>query len=172
MNSTTKVRQFGQPLDLERVLRHGEGNKNCRSLERVAHDGLVLESAGRSQISVQRFQGKPYKARFFLVYAFFAGHNGRLMENELFLLDARQNKLARRLLAMTRRTWDSEPQQQQIPTKELLPNLESVPIAMELRMRRLNWAKRMAEQSQKDDPSHQQVLAAIFDQKRRDKYLA
>ena len=27
-----------QPIDLECVLRHGEGNKNCRSLERVAHD--------------------------------------------------------------------------------------------------------------------------------------
>ena len=96
----------------------------------------------------------------------------RLMEHELFVLDARQNKLARRLLAMTRRPWDSEPQQQQISTKELRPNLESVPIAMEVRMRRLHWAKRMAEQSQKDDPSHQQVLAAIFDQKRLDKYLA
>ena len=170
VNSTTKVRQFGQPLDLEHVLRHGEGNKNCCSLERVAHDGLELESAGRSQTSVQRFQGNRTRRASFWSMFFcttkWAPHGKRTLP------DARQNKLARRLLAMTRKNWDSEPQLQQIQTKELHPNLESVPIAMGVRMRRLHWAKRMAEQSQKDDPSHQQVLAAIFDQKRLDKNLA
>ena len=47
----------GQPFDLEHVLRHGEGNKNCRSLERVAHDVPVPASAGRPQVQVQRLQG-------------------------------------------------------------------------------------------------------------------
>ena len=41
---------------------------------------------------------------------------------------------------------------------------------MELRIRRLGWAKRMAERIQKDDLSHQQVLAATFGQTRLNKY--
>ena len=45
-----------------------------------------------------------------------------------------------------------------------------VGIATELRIRLLGWAKRMAEQIQKDDRSHQQVLAAIFGQTRLDKF--
>ena len=34
-----EIRDEAKPIDLEYVLRHGEGTKNCRSLERVAHDG-------------------------------------------------------------------------------------------------------------------------------------
>ena len=39
--------------------------------------------------------------------------------------------------------------------------LDIVPLAMELRIRRLGWAKRVAEHIQEDDLSHQQVLAVI-----------
>ena len=40
---------------------------------------------------------------------------------------------------------------------------------MVISIRRLGWAKRMAEQIQKYDLSHQQMLAAIFGQTRLDR---
>ena len=54
--------------------------------------------------------------------------------------------------------------------KELHRQPGTVPSAMELRIRRLGWAGRVGEQDQKDDPSHQQVLAAISGQTRVDKF--
>ena len=48
----------GTPLDVEYVVRHGEANKSCRSLERVAQDGSGLKGAGRPQVQVQRLQSK------------------------------------------------------------------------------------------------------------------
>ena len=39
----------------------------------------------------------------------FAGQSGSFTENELHQLEECQNKLARRLLAQTRRAWDAEP---------------------------------------------------------------
>ena len=71
---------------------------------------------------------------------------------------------------MTRRNWDGEPKKQQTPIKALLPKLGRVPLAMELRIRRLGWAKRVTEQLQEDDLPQQQVLAVIFGQTRLDKF--
>ena len=121
----------GTPLDVEYVVRHGEGNKSCRGLERVAQDGSVLKGAGRPQVQVQRLQSK-CQARFFRACALFTGHNGSLTDNELFPLKPCQNKLARRLFALMKRNWDSEPRKQHIPTKELDRKLGVVPITMEL----------------------------------------
>ena len=53
---------------------------------------------------------------------------------------------------------------------EVHRKLGEVPIAMELRNRRVGWAKRMAEQIQNKDSSCQQVLAAIFGHACTDKY--
>ena len=49
-----------------------------------------------------------------------AGLSGSFSENELFPLERCQNKLARRLLALTRSNWDGEPNKQQTPIKVLL----------------------------------------------------
>ena len=91
-----------------------------------------------------------------------AGENGSFAEIELFPLERCQNQLARRLLAMMRRNWDGEPNKQQTMIKVLHRKLGIVSIAMELRIRLLGWAKRVAEQIQDYDVSHQQVLAVFF----------
>ena len=49
----------------------------------------------------------------------FEGQNGSFTSKELFPLEACQNKLARRLVAMTRRNCGGEPNKQQIPIKVL-----------------------------------------------------
>ena len=64
-----------------------------------------------------------------------------------YQLAACQNKLAKRLLALTRRNWDTEPKQRQISIKELHRKLGIVAIAMGLRIRRRADSKRR--------PSHQ-----------------
>ena len=65
----------------------------------------------------------------------------RLLSNHTRPLEACQNRLARRLFAMTRRNWDSEPKNRQIPNKDLHRELGMVPSAMELRIRCLGCAK-------------------------------
>ena len=97
------------------------------------------------------------------------GRNGIFTESELHQLEACKNKLARRLLGQTRRAWNAEPKKRQISTKELHRKLGIVPIAMELRIHRLGWAKKTAEQVQKDDLAHQQVLAEMFGETLLDK---
>ena len=81
----------------------------------------------------------------------FAEKKGNFKEDHLSQLEACQSKLARRL-------------------KEPHRKLGKVPIATELRIRRLGRAKKLAQQIQNDDQTHQQVLAAIFGQTRLDKY--
>ena len=107
-----------------------------------------------------------YRVRSSRVCAPFAGQNGSFTKNGLFPLKACQNRLARRLLAMTRRTWDSEPKtsDKHHEQKKVKRTLGTVPISMELKIRRVGWAKRMA------DSSCQQVLAAIFGHACTDKY--
>ena len=70
---------------LQHVIRQIEGNTNCRSLERVAHAGRFLESAGQFQIYVQRFQGNCTRyAPLWLIYALLQDRmEGSFIENEL-----------------------------------------------------------------------------------------
>ena len=75
----------------------------------------------------------------------FAGQNGSFTEGDLNQLEACQKKLARRLVAMTRRNLDTEPKKGQISTNELHRMLETVPIEMKLRIQRVGWGKKMAE---------------------------
>ena len=157
----TMVRYLGCRINLDHVLRHGEGNTNRGSLECVAHAGSVLETTGGFHVQVQRFQSNHTGAMLSGLCGFARQNGSFTFENLLFPLERGQNKLARRLVAVTRRTWDGEPNKQQTPTKALHGRLDIVPIAMELRIRRLGGAKRVAEQIQEDDLSHQQVLAAI-----------
>ena len=71
-------------------------------------------------------------------------------EWHLFFLETCQNRLARRLLAMTRRNWDSNPRKRQISNREMHLKVGIVPVAMERRIRRAGWAKSMGEQIQND----------------------
>ena len=82
--------------------------------------------------------------------------------DELVLLEACQNRSARRLLAFTRRNWDSEPKRRHMSNKDAHRKLGIVPIAMEHRSRRMGRTKRMLIQIQKDDFAHQQVFAVMF----------
>ena len=77
---------------------------------------------------------------------------------ELSELGACHNNLARRLLAQTRRAWNEEPKKMHISTQEMHRKLGLVPIA------------KMAEQTQRNDLAHQQVLAAFFGQTRLDRH--
>ena len=70
-----------------------------------------------------------------------SGEDGSLTENELF---------------------PEKSQKQAGDTAPCNDEEKLVPIAMELRIRCLGWAKRLRSQSQKDDPSHQHVPAAFF----------
>ena len=100
----------------------------------------------------------------------FAGQNGSFTEGDLNQLEACQKKLARRLVAMTRRNLDTEPKKRQISTNELHRKLGIVPIEMKLRIQRLGWGKKTAECLQNDDLCHRQVLAAVFGQTRMEKF--
>ena len=56
---------------------------------------------------------------------------------------------------MTRRNWDSEPKKNET-------NSDYRVASKSPEFRRSGWAKSMTEQTQRDDLSHQQVLAAIW----------
>ena len=106
----------GKPLDLEQGSRRRERDKNQGGPECVAPDAAVLESKSELQVQVQRFQGNgagraPLKAAF-------ARRNGSCAETELHQLEACQNKLAKCLLALTRRNWDIEPTKRDRPRSE------------------------------------------------------
>ena len=92
----------------------------------------LMEQFWKQQCRVRSFQG----------YCALAGRSGSLTDSELHQLEACQNKLARRLLALTRRIWDTEPKQRQISIKELHRKLGIVAIAMGLRIRRRADSKR------------------------------
>ena len=127
--------------------------------------GQFWKGVGRLQIQVQRLQGN-HTGRT----AFGLGCLCILTKNELFLLEACQNKLARRPLALTGGNWESEPKKRDVSIKVLHRKLGIVPNAMEVRIRRLGWAQRMAQQIQKDDLCHRQVLGAILEQTRLDTF--
>ena len=114
-DSKTKVVYFGSRLTWNLSLRHGEENTNRRSLERVAYAGSVLETTGGFQGQVQRFQSDHAGRPVVRLARFLQDRMGSSTESELFPLERCQNKLARRLLAMTRRNWDGEPNKQQTP---------------------------------------------------------
>ena len=115
-----KDKVLGEPLDLEYVLHHREGNKNDRSLERMADAESPPESVGGLPSSRATSSKQPYKVHCWQACA----------------LEACQNKLARRVLAMTKRNWDGEPNKQQIPIKVLHRKFAILPIAVDLRIRR------------------------------------
>ena len=97
---------LGQQADLEHVIRQREGNTNCRGF------GMRCECwaiSGMRQ-STPTFNVQCVQSNLSGLCAF-AGKNGSFKKNGLFPLKACQNRLAHRLLAMTRRTWDSEPKQ-------------------------------------------------------------
>ena len=117
------------------------------------------------------FSRRQSRAPSFFGFVPFRDTNGSFWhEVQLHQLDSCQNKLARRLLAETRRAWNAESETRQSTTKELHRKPGTVPIAMVLRIRRLGWVKKMAEQIQNDDLAHQQVSAATFGQTRLDKH--
>ena len=90
-----------------------------------------------------------HRAHFFPACVLLADKKGSFTEN------ACQNRLARQLLAMTK----SEPKKRQSSEKEGHRTLGMVLIAVELRIRRAGWAKRMAEQTQTDNFFHQQSVS-------------
>ena len=161
---------LGQQADLEHVMRQREEHTNCRSLECLAHAGRFQESTGQLQIQVQCVQGNGTgRAPFWSLRVCRPERQFFFTENEPVPVEACQNRLARRRFAKTRRNWDSEPKRQHISNKEVPRRYRTVPIAMGLRIRRVGWANRMAEQNQMNDCSHQQVLATNFGQTRLDK---
>ena len=109
----------GLTIYLEHVLRHGEGNTNLDSLERVAYAGSVLEKRRWISRSSATFSKQPYRAH--------CCRAGALAQDKVEALqrmsssrwnDARIN-LPGRLLALTRSNWDGEPNKQQTPIKVL-----------------------------------------------------
>ena len=96
------------------VVARGGGPKSVHTgLGRAARQGLLAEnSKTKVRYLGSRLTRKDvnHKCNIFKACA---------LLQELFSLEACQRKLARRLLAMTRRIWDSEPKQQQIWTKSL-----------------------------------------------------
>ena len=144
--------QHLQPLYLEYVLRQREGNANCRSLERVAHGQFY-----KAKVDF-KFKGNVFQATMqgalLSGMCVLAGQHGSFTENEVFPLESRLNELARRLLAMTRRNWDSDPKKKEIHTKELHRKLGIVPIAMELRIGR----PRLSPNSDRTNPKGRPAL--------------
>ena len=124
--------------------------------------GLVLHSEGGLQFQVQTSPEQPHKAHCSQACA---PLRDKMEASQRTSCKRCQNELARRLLATTRRNWDSEPKKKQIPTKELHRKLGIVPIAMELRIRREGWAKRMTEQIQKHAISHSNWWRQFLDKR-------
>ena len=93
---------FGQQADLEHVIRHIKGKTNCRGLDRVAHVGWGLESAGHSNFNALCLR-QLYRVHCFRVYAVLQARVEASKENDSLPLEAYLNRLARRLLGMTRR---------------------------------------------------------------------
>ena len=77
----------------------------------------------KAKVQMQRLQ-RNSAVRASLRACAFAGINGSFTEGELSQLEACQNKLARCLLAVTRRNWDTEPKKTHISTKEMHQSLE------------------------------------------------
>ena len=92
----------------------------------------------------------------------FAGQSGSFTEGELSQLEACQNKLAR--------LWHREELGTKSPRRGKFRQRNCPSLPMELRIHRLGWAKKIAEQTQRNDLAHQQVLAAIFGQTRLDRH--
>ena len=99
-----------------------------------------LRSISNSSATCSREQ---HKARSFLVSAlrFCRPERKFYRERTFCLLEACQNRLARRLLAMTKRNWDSETTHRHISNTELHRKLGIVSLEMELRIRRLAGPK-------------------------------
>ena len=97
-----------QQVVLEHVIRHRKGNMNCRSLERVAHAcckicGRHRPMSHSSAVSSQRQD----KVHSFGACALLQVRMNVVQRPPIFTLETCQNRLVRRLLAMTR-NWDCE----------------------------------------------------------------
>ena len=137
-------------------------NKNCRSLERVAHDVPVPASAGRPQVQVQRLQGNRGSRASFGLVRFCRTKMEASQKEPTFPAGSMPEQAGETAPCTDEEKIGTEGHKRNtLRTRSCTDNLEQ-PLAMELRIRRLGWERRMAEQSQKDDPSHQQVLGGKF----------
>ena len=158
--SKTTVRFLGWSFDLEFVFRQREGNAKCRSLERVA------SWASNFKIKCNIFKATVQGA---LLSAYALSQAMAEASQRMSFFRWKRAKTDRRDgSSMTRRNWDSELKERQISKNEAHRKSELCQLQ---RKSEFAVSKRMAEQIQKDDLSHQQVLMATFEQKRLNKYL-
>ena len=108
--SKITVRYLGSRLTWNMSFAKERETRTAPALECVANVGRFLECASQRQLKKCMFNATVQGAILSGLFAF-AGPNGSFTENGLFPLKVCRNRLAHRLLAMTRRTWDSEPKQ-------------------------------------------------------------
>ena len=110
-SSQTKVMCLGSRFTLYYVLRKKKGETIIAAAWNARHMmGLVWKAQVDSKYKCNVFKATVQGALLSGLCAF-ARHffYGSCTEDELFPLEACHNRLARRLFAMTRRNWDSEP---------------------------------------------------------------
>ena len=146
----------GLTICLGRVLRHGEGNTNLDSLERVAHAGSAkVDFKVKCNVFKATIQGALLSG-----LCACAGQSGSFAENELFP-------------AGTMPEYPCTDEEQLGRRAEQAANSDQSAASKAWNVCQLQWnsksdawdgAKRVTEQIQKDDLHHQQVLAVIFGQ--------
>ena len=98
--------------------------------------GLVWKAQVDSQYKCNVFKATVQGALLSGLCAFARNFYGSCTEDELFPLEACHNRLARRLFAMTKRNWDSEPKKGNFEKKKkLFRKFEIVPVAIMIRRR-------------------------------------
>ena len=125
----------GQPSDLEQVLRQREGNANRRGLE------CMRWCTSNSSATKSR---QLYRLRSSLASVLSQDRLEASQRKTFSPWKHARTDRPRRLLAMTKRNWDSVPKKTHISNEELHRKFGIVQIAMRLSSRRLRMVKRMA----------------------------
>ena len=110
-SSKFTVRHLGSSLTWNTSFAKERETRIAAALECVANVGRFLECASQRELKKCNVFKAIVHGAILSGLCAFAGQNGSFTKNGLFPLIACQNRLAHRLLAMTRRTWDSEPKQ-------------------------------------------------------------
>ena len=110
-SSKFTVRYLGRRLTWNMSFAKETETRIAPALECVANVGRFLVCASQRQLKKCNVFKATVQGAILSGLCAFAGQNGSFTKNGLFPLKACQNRLAHRLFAMTRRTWDSEPKQ-------------------------------------------------------------
>ena len=110
-SSKFTVRYLGRRLTWNMSFAKETETRIAPALECVANVGRFLVCASQRQLKKCNVFKAIVQGAILSGLCAFAGQNGSFTKNGLFPLKVCHNRLAHRLFAMTRRTWDSEPKQ-------------------------------------------------------------